>query len=514
MSMSPRQPVLIGGGQRTWRTGTPPGPLTMLQEVAGLAAADAGLPGAALAGVDTLAVVGFTIDAPDGAQRLPVPRVADPPAALAERLGCAPKRAVYTHMGGNTPQALVNWACEEIAEGRADLVLLTGAEFLGGLMKAATRGGDLSVYGGGPDTSPERWGDPRPGCTPQEAAHGIGFPANTYPMFENALRAHLGRSPAAHAHAISELFAPFSAVAAQNPHAWFPTARSAEELRTVSPDNRMVGYPYPKYLNAIIQVDQAAAVLLASAEAADRLGIAQDKRVYLHGCADTHELWNPIDRVDFHSSPAIRTCGQEALSMAGATIADIGPMDVYSCFPVAVELACRELDIDPMRDAGLTLTGGLPYFGGPGNNYSMHAIVEMLDRCRAKPTDLGLVTANGWFLTKHAMGVYSATPPKDLFARTPPKTVQARVDALKGPAVVPEPDGPARIEAYTVVHGREGYRMGIVYGRDQAGRRFVANTPDDQATLAGLESGEAVGRTGVVTSAEGGMKNLFTPDPA
>ena len=513
MSMSPRQPVLIGGGQRTWRSGTPPGPLAMLTEVATLAAADAGLGAGALAAVDTLAVVGYTIDAPDGGNRLPVPRMADPPAALAQRLGCSPTRAVYTHMGGNTPQALVNWACEEIAEGRAELVLLTGAEFLGGLMKAATRGGDLSVYGGGPDTTPERWGDPRPGCTPQEAAHGIGFPANTYPMFENALRAHLGHTPEAHAVAMSELFAPFTTVAAANPHAWFPTVRSPEELRTVSPDNRMVGYPYPKYLNAIIQVDQAAGVLLASSAAADRLGVAAEKRVYLHGCADTHEIWNPIERGDFHSSPPIRICGEEALAMAGKTIGDIGPMDIYSCFPVAVEIACRELNINPKRPGGLTLTGGLPYFGGPGNNYSMHALVEMLDRCRAHPADFGLVTANGWFLTKHAMGIYSATAPTQDFARTPPKTVQARIDALKGPEIAVEPSGPAQIETYTVVHGREGYRMGIVYGRDGAGRRFVAHTPDDPATLAQLETGEAVGRPGVVFSAEGGMKNLFTPDP-
>ena len=507
----PRTPVLIGGGQKTYRKGSTPCPRAMVLEAVTLAVADAGIPLSALAQADTVNVVGFTIDSPGAAKRLKVPRMANPPAALAEDLGSKPRVALYTCMGGNTPQALVNLSCERIARGEADLVVLAGAEFLGSLMKKLAAGEDLASFGGGPDTSPEVWGDPREGCTPQEDAHGISFPANTYPMFENALRAKLGRSLDAHQTAMGRLFARFNAVAQHNPDAWFPKARTAEEIATEGPDNRMVGFPYTKYLNAIIQVDQSAAVILASTAKADELGVAADKRVYLHGCSDASEVWNPIDRADLAASPAIRLCGQKAFAMAGKTVADMALLDIYSCFPSAVEIACAELGIGADDPRPLTVTGGLPYFGGPGNNYVMHSIVSMLRGLRGKPGQFGLVTANGWYLTKHAVGIYSTTPPSQPFEREVPKTYQKQIDALPRPEIAWEPSGPATIETYTVVHGRDGPRMGIVFGRDASGRRFIANTPTDEKTLLDLQSREGVGRPGAVHSSDGGMKNVFFP---
>lgn len=509
-SINPNTPVLIGQGQWCGRGQARLGPKEMLKLVTERAGADAGLDAAALTQADLIGVVGFTIDAP-GAARIPAPRMADPPAGLAADIGAAPKRAVYTHMGGNSPQQLINWAAERIASGEARLAVIAGAEFLGGLMKTLTSGGDVSIYGGGPDTTPERFGDPRDGCTKEEAAHGLNFPVNVYPMFENAVRAHRRLSIEAHRAAMGRLFAPFSARAAQNPFSWFPTARTAEELVADGPENRMVGFPYPKYLNAIIQVDQAAAVIMCSSAMADELGVAAEKRVYLHGCSEAHELWNPLDRVNYHSAPAIGFCAKKAFDMAGKTTADMAFFDIYSCFPVAVEIACAEIGLKEDDPRGLTLTGGLPYFGGPGNNYSMHGVAEAVMRARAAPGAFGLVTANGWYLTKHAMGIYSTAPFLGEWRREDPKSYQKEIDAQPHPEIVREASGEGVIEAYTVCHGREGYRMGIVIGRDAQGRRFVANTPADAETLKDLESREGVGRKGTVSSEPGGMKNTFTP---
>jgi acetyl-CoA C-acetyltransferase len=193
--IDPRTPVLIGAGQITYRKGSAPGPRGMVKDAAERAAEDAGLAPGALAGIDLLGVVGFTIDAGGPTGRLPIPRLANPPATLAEDLGAAPTRAVYAHMGGNTPQQLVNFAAEEIAAGRHDFVLLTGAEYLGTLLKRFKGGEDVAHFGGGAEGRPERFGDGRPGESRQEAAHGCEFPANVYPMFENAVRAHRGAEP-------------------------------------------------------------------------------------------------------------------------------------------------------------------------------------------------------------------------------------------------------------------------------------------------------------------------------
>lgn len=509
--IDPRTPVLIGAGQVTYRKGSAPGPRVMIKDAADRAAEDAGLSTGALARIDLLAVVGFTIDAGGPTGKLPIPRLSDPPATLAQDLGAAPKRAIYTHMGGNTPQQLVNFAAEEIAAGRHDFALLTGAEFFGTLLKLFKAGQDVSHFGGGVAGTPERFGDGRAGESEQEAAHGCEFPANVYPMFENAVRAHRGRGLDEHIMAMARLFSPLSAVAAKNPFAWFPTFRPPEEIATDGPDNRMVGFPYTKYMNAVIQVDQAAAVIVCSSEKADALGVPKDRRIYLHGCGEATERWNVLDRVNYHASPAIRIAAREAFKQAGLGVDDMALFDLYSCFPVAVEMACQELGLKEDDPRGLTVTGGLPYFGGPGNNYVMHSIAEMVWRLRDRPGDFGLVTANGMHLTKQAVGIYSAIPPKALFARRPVKEYQTEIDTLASPEIVVEPSGQATIETYTVIWGRDKVRMGIIVGRDAQGRRFIANTPEDEGLLLDLQSKEGVGRAGVVESFGGGRRNVFTP---
>ena len=197
-----------------------------------------------------------------------------------------------------------------------------------------------------PQITAEEIGENKEGCTPLEGRHGMGFPVNAYPILENALRHHLGRDVKAHLAAMGKLMSPFTQVAAGHPQAWFPTARTAEELTTPSPDNRWVGYPYPKYLNAIMQVDQAAAIVMTSVGRARELGIDESKWVYLHGCADANEIWYVSERPELHRSHAMQGIAQTALAMAGWTIDEIDYFDLYSCFPSAVQVACREMGID------------------------------------------------------------------------------------------------------------------------------------------------------------------------
>lgn len=507
-------PVLIGAGQFTYRgkAENSPSPLELLKIAAERAVEDAGLLGSVLAELDALAVIAFSIDAPGGLSKLPLPRLANPPASLARALGAGPAWSVYTETGGNSPQQAINVVCERIAKGQAEMALVTGAEFLGSLMKRLK--GGLGFEGWGDDIAepPARIGDPRPGVTPQEATHGLGYPVNTYPLFENALRARDGRSLEDHQARLGRLFSPFSKVAAGNLNAWFPVERSPEELVTVTDRNRMISFPYPKYLNAIMEVDQSAAVLICSVRKARELGVSEDKWVYLHGCADAADLWYPMDRQDFHSSPAIRLTGERAFAMAGIGLSDIDIIDLYSCFPSAVQVAAEELGLALDDPRGLTVTGGLPYFGGPGNNYALHSIAEMMGRLRAQPGAYGLCTANGWFLTKQSVGIYSTRPVEGDWVREAPSRIQEKIDALPHPEIVEHPTGPAVIETYTVVHAREGVRMAIVIGRDSAGRRFVAHTPEDPETLLDLQAREGVGRTGTVGPHPDGVRNLFVPD--
>ncbi len=300
--------------------------------------------------------------------------------------------------------------------------------------------------------------------------------------------------------------APFTAVAAANPHAAVPVARTADELTTATPANRMIASPYTKYLVANLFVDQAAAVVMLSTAAADAAGVPADRRVYLHGCADTHEPILVSARGDYAASPSIRIGAAHALDMAGIGVADLSAIDLYSCFPVAVAIAAAEIGLADRDPRGLTLTGGLPYFGGPGNNYSLHAIAEAVARCRRAPGSYGFVFANGGYLTKSSFGVYASTPTRGAWTRADPATYQREVDALPVPAFTRTPAGPATVEALTVVHDRGEPAFAIVIGRQADGTRFLAQATDDLATLA---AGGAVGRHGTVATGE--RVNRFVP---
>lgn len=511
--MDERTPVLIGAGQFTYR-GDPavsPSPTALLKIAAERAAVDAGIGAGGLAAIDTLAVVGFTIDAP-GSRRGMIPHSTNPPAQLSRMIGAAPRWSVYSEMGGNTPQYLINTLAERVARGETQLALTVGCEFLGSAMKRAGKGLSFDDWKAAEDETlepPQRIGDPRRGNTDYEARHGLDRPINIYPLFENALRARDKRSIPDHQSRLGRLFSAFSEVAADNPEAWFPTRRSAEELVAVSEKNRMIGFPYPKLLNAIMEVDQSAGVLVASVAKARELGVPEDRWVYLHGCADAHDLWYPTDRQDFHSSPAMRLTGKRAFEMAGIGLDRVDLIDLYSCFPVAVEIGAEELGLTLDDPRGLTVTGGLPYAGGPGNNYVMHSVAVMHRRLREKPGAYGLITGNGWYLTKQSTGIYSTTRPEQPFEREDPAVLQREIDALPHPEVIETPQGRGVIETYTVVHKREGPFMAIVVGRDEANRRFLANT-HDPAHLASMEAQEQVGRRGTVSQKDG--LNVFTPE--
>jgi acetyl-CoA C-acetyltransferase len=349
------------------------------------------------------------------------------------------------------------------------------------------------------DTAPPRvLGDDRPGVSEAEAARSLVLPIQVYPVFENALRAAAGEGLDEHQTRISRLWSRFSAVAARNPHAWSPTERSAAEIGTPTPENRMVGFPYPKLMNANIQTDQAAGLVLCSVEAARAAGVPPDRWVFLSSGSEAEDHWFVSERADLHSSPAIRLAGRTALGLAGIGIDDVAHVDLYSCFPSAVQIGAAELGLGlDEPDRPLTLTGGLTFAGGPGNNYATHAIATMVERLRAEPGSQGLATALGWYATKHAMGVYSTSPPAGGYRRGSP---QAEVDSLPARQPAPDHEGPVTVESYTVMHGRDGTPdLGIVACLLPDGRRAWGNV-SDPTVLKAMTLEEHCGRPAVLRS--------------
>lgn len=506
-----RVPVLIGVSEVTERETDPArasSPMDLMQQAVEAAAGDAAITTDRLQALDRIAVV-KSMYAP----------CRNPPTALARRIGADRARCWLTPIGGNMPQYAVNRFAEEIAEGRSRFVLLAGTEAMA-TGRQIIKSGGRPDWNEGPDEDPALLVEDRPLGTAYEKAHDIWPARYVYPLFENALRGRYGHSIDEHQLAMGRLFARFSEVAAESDKAWYPIRRSAEEIARPGPKNRIVGWPYTKYMNAMNQVNQSAAVLMTSVGEARAMGVPEDRWLYLHGCADANELWHFTDRQNYHSSPAIRALGQRALGMAGKSIDEIDFLDIYACFPSAVEMARDELGIAVDDPRPLTVTGGLPYYGGAGS-YVLNAIAAMTRRLRAHPGRFGLVTANGGFLTEHAAGIYSTEPsprPRDGDApwrRTDPAVDQRMIDALPRPALIEAPDGEAVIETYTVGFGRDNEPdRGIVVGRLGDGRdpdapRFIAKLPLDADLLRGMSERDHLGAPGRVTTGE--THNIFTP---
>jgi acetyl-CoA C-acetyltransferase len=485
-------PVVVGAAQLVQRNvelAEALDPLAMLTRVARQAAEDAGGGEALLESIDTI----YLVDAVGW-------HPANAPALLGEAIGARAKTFISAPIGGETGLVLINAAAARIASGHSRAAFVGGVHALKTL-RAAIKARTRLPWPQGGSGELLMSSDPREGETQLERKHGLDQPTVLYPLFENALRVRRRRGLKDHRDALGRLFSPMTRVAANNPYAWFPVERSASELTSLSAANRMIAYPYTKYLNAVLDTDQAAGVLLMSSEAADAARLARKRRMYwLGGGYAEEKSWFASERADLSRSEALAACAKRVLEAAAVSVDQVQHVDFYSCFPVAVELACEAYEIAEDDPRGVTVTGGLPYAGGPGSNYTTHAVAAMLERLRERP-GIGLCTGNGWYLTKHAATIFGSDPPPLTAAEKAagPKAVGG--EPLR---VATDCSGRGRVEAYTITYDRDGApRRGIVVGRTLAGERFVANTPDDRALIESIASNELCGEAGIVAVRDG-----------
>ncbi len=499
MDVNPRTPVLVGVGQCVQREApTKDGIVSapaFAARAARLALCDASPSWQALAArIDTLAVVRLfehstrkiaMVSHPYGTSN-------NVPRSVAERLGISPRRMVYSAVGGQSPQRLVNRYCEAIYRGESEAVLLTGAEVIANIKYALRQGWELDWHEEFDDDYDDQWSDEAM-VTDYEMTHGLYLPLRAYPVCEHALRRRLRRNVFAHREQMAALLAPFTKIAAENPWAQFPTIRDARELGTLSTSNYLISEPYTRWMVAQDAVNQGAALVLTSVARARELGIPPTKWAYLGAYADVDDV-SVIHRPDLSVSYAQRLAAGQCLERAGITSTEIDYLDIYSCFPVAIWSACEALGISA-NGRSLTLTGGLPFFGGPGNNYSMHAICEAVARVRRTPSSRALILANGGYLSKHSVGLYRGQLDT---AWTPVESTAAQCSAQQQDRIniMHPPPAQAVIESYVLSYRRGAPDFAYVVCHGDASRdRLMAQTqPDDKKTLAALADTEPLGR--------------------
>lgn len=484
-------PVIIGVGQYSERVGEPGYEALSYMDLAGralaAAIADSAATGSVADAIDTLAAIrAFEMSRPD--RKPPFGAANNVPRAIAKRVGANPERAILTTTGGQTNQQLVGEFGAAIAAGDSRCAVIVGSEAISTVLA-------LSAKGEIPD-----WSEEVPGTFEDQGfgvdellepvlfMHGASGAIPLYALAENARRHRLGMGLEEYRREIGKLFAPFTKVAAANPHSAAPVERSPEELAAVTDRNRIVAEPYPRMTVARDQVNQAAAVIVASAGLARELGVPEDRWVHIHAVTAATEL-KLSQRPDLAGNPASLASVDAALARAGKGIADVRYIDFYSCFAIPVFNQCDHFGLSADDPRGLTLTGGLPFFGGAGNNYSAHAIAEAVQRVRGDRGSFALVGANGGWMSKYATGVYSTEPAdwsaNDRFTVLPKAT--DKVPLAKGPVEA------AVVETYTINRGPKGAEA-IFIGRSDAGERVVGNADlSDAATAGAFESGGPFG---------------------
>ena len=480
---NPRGLCVIGASQLTVHDSAPE-PLVSWADRAREAAADAGVPGV-LSRIDSLQIVYCHTWPYD-----------DPVDRLATEIGAAPRHRFYSGIGGTTPQVLLNDTAEAMLRGEMELALVVSGEALATARAAKKRGEKLPWSHR--KSSPFPWDPPHE----SELAHEVMQAWETFPLWDTARRAAREASLVDDAAEAALMMATMSEVAATNPHAWRPVALDAKTVGTPTAENRYVGWPYTKHEVAVMDVDMSAALLVATAEKADALGVDEDRRLYLTGWAYAEDPESIAERRDLSRSVAMAVTGRAALAAAGTDLADVDVFDLYSCFPSSVRLACDALGLALDDPRGLTVTGGLPYAGGPASAYTMHAICSAMDKLRERP-GRALITGVGMHLAKHVAAVWSSTPtataPADAAAlRAEVEARQPREPLLTAWA------GDGTVGAYTVAHGRDGSPVqGLVVVNAADGRALArVHQPD---LLVDCESRELVGQ--VVTLTTDGKRN-------
>jgi acetyl-CoA C-acetyltransferase len=485
MAMKNRLPCVVGVAQQTWRPegGDAPHPLEQNLEVARAAVADCGNP-AILRHIDEVDVVRSLSWHYD-----------DLPGAVAAALGLKPGVRKLSGMSGTGPQRFLCDAAEKILQGERQAVLVTGAEALATRRRARKTGVQLDWPKA--QSKPEfPFEDP---AHPSEIKHELRQAYATFAILDSARRAHLGLTPDENRRQEAAMMAQLSARAAVNPLAWFRKAHTADSLFNLTDSDRMVATPFSKNTMAFMDVDMAASLLITSHELADELNIPPAQRIYLHGWGYDKAPPYIAQRDELFHSPAMQSASEQALAMAGVAVANIDFLDIYSCFASNVNFTRDVLGIADDDTRSLTVTGGLPYFGGPGNNYTTHSIATMVGLLRENPGRSGLVTAVGMHMTNHSFAVYSSSPRAiDSVAPGPARSASRDIVSCA--------TGPAIIKGYTVIHsGADQYALAVC--ELDGGARCYARC-SDVGMVGAMEREEWVGRA-VSLRGESGLNTLL-----
>jgi len=455
--MAFRTPVLVGYAARSQRQEDPRlalEPLALMIEAVRAAAQQTGNPA-------TL----------NDLQRIYVPKgrwpYRDPGRAVARAVGATQAKSVLSTVGV-LQQALISDACLHIANGEIDMAVVTGADAGYRILR--------SRLAGIQDSYSETESDPDVVLAPEEELRhkaelrvGLRMPVGLYAMIESAWRAKQGTSVEAHNRKLATLYSRFSHIASGNPDAWTRSPLEPDDIQFPSERNPMQAFPYTRRHCASWNVDQAVALLFCSEDKARALDFDKANWIYPWASTEANHMVPVTARAELDRCHGAQVAGNAALHAHDLTIADVDLIELYSCFPIAVEVYAAELGLPLERD--LTVTGGMPFAGGPYNNYMLQATARMADLLRRRQGRNGLVSSVSGVLAKQGFGLWShQRPPAGFHFEDLTAAVAAAATRRE---VLESYRGPAQVCGYTVLHEPNAAARAVAIADVEAVSRVV-----------------------------------------
>jgi acetyl-CoA C-acetyltransferase len=332
-----------------------------------------------------------------------------------------------------------------------------------------------------------------PFCSDLEGRRGLHLPAELFAIIESALRYHQGLGVEEHRDKIARLYSSFSEIAAANPHAWRREPMRAEEIRNATAKNPMLAFPYTKRHCTQWNVNQAVAIIVCSAAKAEPLGLKNDGWIYPLAAVESKHVVVLAQQRQLHSHPGTVLCGERALALAGMVPQDVTAAELYSCFPSAIQSFAQDLKLENV--CPLTVTGAMPFAGGPFNSFSLEGVARMAEVLRSGEGGLerriGVVSNLSGIFGKQGCVVLSNRPNGSGYSYEDITRAVAGKD-LPVP-LTPGYAGPATIVGYTVMFNRDALSHGIAICDTPRGERTVVRT-EDKALLESMTREEFCGQ--------------------
>ena len=373
---------------------------------------------------------------------------------------------------GVLQQGLFNRACQRIQQGEIDVAIVAGGEAKFRNLQAQIQGieisdsDDVSTADTVIEPDQELWLE-------AESNAGLGMPVGYYALMDSAWRHRQGVDIESHRDDVAALYEQMSATAADNEQAWKRTPIAAETIRNASDKNPMLAHPYTKLHNSSWNVDQASALIFCSIKKARELGIDEKHWIYPASSAESNLMQAVSQRADLSRCYGALHAGKKALSLADITIDEIEALELYSCFPVAVLQFAEELGILGRKD--LTVTGGMPFAGGPLNNFVLQSTVKVLEVMQAQNNNFGMVSNVSGMNTKQAFSVFSKQPRAFALADVTDAVI-ADSPALE---VLNDYSGTASIKAFTVLFNKQGAERAVIIAENADNQRMLAYSQQD-----------------------------------